>query len=178
MRDGPLRRGLKAAARWHWELELRLHRAWRRWRGERPWLLAGECGRCASCCEEPAIAVGRATWYLASLRAAFLAWQRHVNGFELVRAERAGRVFVFRCTHFDPLSRTCDSYDSRPGMCRDYPRLVLWQADPRFLPRCAYRAVSPQAAGLRLALDAVRLTPEQRERLRAGLHLGDDGPRR
>jgi hypothetical protein len=178
MRDGPLRRGLKAVARWHWELELRVHRAWRLWRGERPWVLSGDCGRCAACCEEPAIAVGRATWYLASARSAFLAWQRHVNGFELLRAEREGHVLVFRCTHFDAATRTCDSYDSRPGMCRDYPRLLLWQADPRFLPRCAYRAVSPRAEGLRRALDAVPLTAAQRERLRDGLRLGDDGPRR
>jgi hypothetical protein len=176
VRDGALRRSVKAVARALWQVDLFAHRGLRRLRGDKPFLLAGECGRCAACCEAPAIAVGRLTWFLPSLRALFLGWQRVVNGFLLVRAEREGRVFVFRCTHFDDATRLCDSYESRPGMCRDYPRLVLWQPDPHFLPGCAYRAVSPRARELRLALESRPLTPEQRVRLRDGLHLDDDRP--
>jgi Fe-S-cluster containining protein len=112
-------------------------------------------------------------WFLPVARWLFLSWQRRVNGFELVDRDPRGRAFVFRCTHFDPIRRSCDSYESRPGMCRDYPRLQLWQASPEFLPGCGYSAIAPNAAGLRAGLDRLELTDEQRERLRRGLRLGD-----
>jgi hypothetical protein len=94
-----------------------------------------------------------------------------VNGFELVSADESARVFAFRCSHFDRATRWCDSYDSRPGICRDYPRHLMWQASPELLPSCGYRAIPSNAAGLRAALDEAHLTPEQREKLRKGLRL-------
>jgi Fe-S-cluster containining protein len=107
------------------------------------------------------------------LRRLFLAWQRHVNGFELQGRDVPGRSYVFRCTHFDPATRSCDSYDSRPGMCRDYPRALLWQPRPEMLVGCGYRPVAPNAAALRRALQAQDLTEEQRERLARGLFLDE-----
>ena len=172
VRDGVWRRAVKRVARWHYELELGLHRAWRRARGERPFALGGECRRCAACCEAPAIAVGRVTWSMPNVRRVFLAWQRHVNGFEQVGQDPRRRTFVFRCTHFDAGTRSCDSYESRPAMCRDYPRRLLWQPSPELLPGCGYRAVAPNAAGLRASLARLALTSEQRKRLDRGLHLG------
>jgi len=174
MRDGVLRRGLKRLALWHFVANLGLHRWWRRRRGERPFLLGGQCGRCAACCEAPAVAVGRLIWFMPVARRLFLAWQRHVNGFELLSRERKGRTFVFRCTHFDVSSRSCDSYGSRPGMCRDYPRLLLWQPSPDLLPRCGYRARAPNADALAESLARAELTRDQRDRLRRELALGDE----
>lgn len=171
MRDGPLLRAVKRVALWRFRLDLAVTRAIRRARGERAWTLRGECRRCAACCEAPAIAVGPATWSVPAIRRAFLWWQRRVNGFELVREDAEARAFAFHCTHFDPASRSCDSYDSRPGLCRDYPRLLLWQPSPEFLAGCGYRASPPNAEGLRVALDRLQLTEEQRERLRKGLRL-------
>jgi hypothetical protein len=171
VRDGPVRRGVKRIALWRFRLDLALTRAIRRARGERPYRLGGECGRCARCCEAPAIQVGRAVFHLRSLRTPFLWWQRAVNGFELREEDPRQRLFVFRCTHFDVATRRCDSYDSRPGMCRDYPRALLWQPSPEMLPGCGYRPVNPRAVALQAALDAHAITPEQRERLRKGLHL-------
>ena len=171
MRDGPLRRAVKALARGRYALDLRATRALRRARGERPYLLGGECRRCARCCEAPGIQVGRLTWHLPLLRRAFLRWQRAVNGFVLTERDRTGRTFVFRCTHFDWATRTCDSYGSRPGMCRDYPRALLWQPGPELLPGYGYRAVAPDADQLLAALDRQPLTAEQRSKLRKGLHL-------
>jgi hypothetical protein len=101
----------------------------------------------------------------------FLAWQGHVNGFELVARDVAHRAFVFRCTHFDWGTRSCDSYDSRPGMCRDYPRALLYQPNPEMLPGCGYRPLARNAAGLRAALAPLPLTPEQRDKLEKGLRL-------
>jgi uncharacterized protein len=171
VQDGHWRRALKLAALWNFELNLRVHRLWRRARGERPFLLGGDCRRCARCCEAPAIQAHPAVWHLRSLRWLFLWWQQRVNGFVLTRSEKGSRSFVFRCTHFDPATRACDSYESRPGMCRDYPRLLLWQPNPEFLPGCGYRAVAPNAERLRAALQDASLSAEQRDKLKRGLRL-------
>ena len=166
-------RAVKRVALWRFRADLAVHRVIRRARGERPWRLGGACRRCAECCEAPSIAVGPVTWSLPLVRRAFLWWQRRVNGFELVRTDTDDQAFVFRCAHFDPATRSCDSYDSRPGMCRDYPRLLLWQPNPEILPGCGYRASPPNAEGLRAALERAELTSEQREKLRRGLRLDD-----
>ncbi len=171
MRDGILRRTVKRVARWPFNVDLLVHRAWRRSRGGRPHALAGRCQRSGGCCEAPAIAVGSLLWSVPPLQRLFLGWQRHVNGFELVRREPCAQTLVFSCTHFDRDTRSCDSYGSRPGMCRDYPRLLLWQPNPELLPGCGYRAIVPNADALRESLARLDLTPEQREKLRKGLRL-------
>ena len=171
MRDGFALRAVKRVARWRFYADVSAHRALRRARGERPYRLGGECRRCAGCCEAPAIQTGRAVWYLPTLRRAFLWWQRRVNGFELVSRDPRARVFVFNCTHFDRASRTCDSYDSRPGMCRDYPRLLLAQPNPEFLPGCGYRPVAPNADALLRALENASVRGEQLVRLKRDLRL-------
>jgi hypothetical protein len=171
MRDGPGRRVIKRVALWAFRADVALTRALRRSRGERPWSLRGACRRSGGCCEAPAIAVPRLVWSSAPLRWLFLAWQRHVNGFELASTDARARVFVFRCTHYDRVSRSCDSYGSRPGICRDYPRHLLWQANPEMLPACGYRAAPPNAERLEAALDRTPLTPAQRDELRRGLRL-------
>jgi len=173
MRDGPFRRGLKRVARANFAVNLHATRAWRRLWGDRPHRLGGDCRRCARCCEAPAIQVGRLAWHLPLLRRLFLSWQRKVNGFELQARDMGSRSFVFRCTHFDPATRSCDSYDSRPGICRDYPRLLLWQPSPELLPGCGYRPVARNAAGLRRALAVRDLSPEQRRRLSRDLFLDE-----
>jgi hypothetical protein len=173
MKDGLWRRAVKRVALLNFRVEVGLHRAWRRARGERPWPLGGACQRSGHCCEAPTIAVGPAVWFMPRARRLFLAWQKHVNGFELVREDPEGQALVFRCTHFDRTTRSCDSFDSRPGMCRDYPGVLLWQPRPEFLPGCGYRALTPNAEGLTKALDRLDLTAEQREKLRKGLHLDD-----
>ncbi len=104
-------------------------------------------------------------------RWAFLAWQRHVNGFELVETRNAERTFVFRCHHFDAQTRSCDSYATRPFFCRDYPVNLLDQPNPEFLSGCGYRPIARNAAALQIALAKQDLTPEQRHALARDLHL-------
>jgi uncharacterized protein len=171
MQDGLLRRTIKRVALWNFTAGLLLTRGVRRLRGEKPHQLGGDCRRCASCCEAPAIQVGPLVWYLPTLRRLFLSWQDRVNGFTLRGQDLANRVFIFDCTHFDRHSRRCDSYDSRPGMCRDYPRLLLWQAAPEFLPGCGYRARPPNVTQLLSAVDEAALSDEQKRRLRRDLSL-------
>ena len=78
---------------------------------------------------------------------------------------------MFRCTHFDPSERRCDSYSSRPGMCRDYPRALLFQPAPELLPGCGYRPVSRKAGQLLRMLDTQPMRPEQRAKIEKELHL-------
>ena len=171
MRDGILLRTVKRVALWGFRTNLAAHRAILRSRGERPWTLGGGCRRSGGCCEAPALSAGRALWLMPAARRLFLAWHRRVNGFHLVSADADARVFVFRCSHFDRATRSCDSYGSRPGLCRDYPRNLLWQPSPELLPACGYRAMPPNAAGLRAALEKADLTAAQREALLKGLRL-------
>lgn len=171
MRDGTLRRSVKALARTAFFLNLWTDRGWRRRRGERPYILGGACRRCAACCEAPAIRVHALVWLSPGLRRAFLWWQETVNGFLLVEARHRERTFVFRCTHFDPTTRSCDSYSSRPGMCRDYPRALLDQTAPELLPGCGYWPVARNAARVLRVLESQPLTEEQRARLRRDLYL-------
>ena len=171
MRDGPVRAAVKWIARVRFAADLRAVRALRRRRNGPAFDLGGECRRCAACCEAPAIRANAAVWHLRSARGAFLWWQKVVNGFELVEARRTERTFVFRCTHFDPRTRLCDSYDTRPGLCRDYPRALLDQPAPEFLPGCGYRAIAPGALRLIAVLDRQPLTDERRARLKRDLRL-------
>ena len=89
----------------------------------------------------------------------------------LVEERRRERLFGFKCTHYDVATRSCDSYSSRPGMCRDYPRGLLYQPSPAILPGCGYRPVSRNAAELLGELEGRALTDEQRARLRRDLYL-------
>ncbi|MBK7974727.1 MAG: YkgJ family cysteine cluster protein [Deltaproteobacteria bacterium] len=171
MRDGAGRRALKAVVRRFFAFDLALARRWRRLRGEGRWELGGACVRSAKCCEAPAVRVGKLVWFLPTARRAFLAWQRRVNGFELIAEEKGARVFVFRCTHFDPATRRCDSYESRPGMCRDYPNALLDGGWPDFFPECGYRAIARNAAGLTRSLEAQNLPTEKLAELKKRLHL-------
>jgi len=171
MRDGAGRRALKRIALWNFSLGLLLTRGLRRLRGERAFRLGGDCRRCAACCEAPAVQVGVLVWFVPTLRRLFLWWQERVNGFRLTHELLQQRVFVFECTHFDRATRACDSYESRPGMCRDYPRLLLFQANPEFLPGCGYRALAPNAALLRDALRRAELSGAKRDKLEKDLQL-------
>ena len=166
-----MRRAVKRLALASFAFDLAAHRLAQKLRREHVYKLAGDCRRCARCCEAPALRVGRLVMHLPAARRLFLWWQERVNGWTLVEEDRKAAVFVFRCDHFDPKTRLCDSYDSRPGACRDYPRLILEQARPEMLPGCGYRPVSPRAVQLRRALEERALSREALERLSRELYL-------
>lgn len=167
MRDGPLLRALKSVVRSGWVVEHRARRLVKRPR----WELSGACQGCGSCCERPSLRVSRAVWFLPWTRAAFLAWQRGVNGFELVDTERDSRTFVFRCQHFDTETRRCDSYDSRPFVCRDYPVVLLDQPWPELFEGCGFKLRDRLGGGMARALDDADLTAGQRRELKKRLRL-------
>jgi len=154
-----------------WSVELWLRRVLgfrRRWRF---WELVGDCNGCGSCCVEPSIHVGWATWNLAVARWLFLAWQQRVNGFELQGQDEESHDLLFRCTHYDPVSKRCDSYASRPSMCRRYPKVLLDQAWPELFDACSYRVRPRRHARMRASIDATSLSPEAKAELRRKLRL-------
>lgn len=165
MRDGPVRTFIKT----------RLAKSYlasvERRRKDAHWILAGECRSCASCCERPTIVVGSLMYFMAPLNRVWLWWQRAVNGFVLVDKEREARAFVFECTHFDTATRRCDSYLSRPGMCHDYPRMLLDSLDPELFPSCGHRAVAKNGAEMLAALKAKGVDGEQLVQLSKKLRL-------
>jgi hypothetical protein len=167
MRDSFWLKVIKTGVRWIWAWEWGVRR-----RLKPPdYRLGGQCEGCAKCCEKPTIRVGRMIWHLPMMRAVFLGWQARVNGFQLVEAEKESRSFSFRCTHFDWKSRRCDSYESRPFLCRDYPRMLLQQPWPEFFAGCGFRPLYRHGDGLREALQNTNLSEEKRKALEEKLRL-------
>ncbi len=171
MLDKLLRRVVKRFALAAFELDLACEQKWGKYRGKPMFDLGGSCQKCAKCCEAPAISAFWPVRRFKTLRALFLAWHKQVNGFHLVREDRGLQAFVFRCEHFDRKTRRCLSYDTRPGMCRDYPRRLMYQPDPQMLEGCGYRPIAFGASRMMSALKKHNLSEEQMEKLRKGLFL-------
>ena len=171
MQDGLLRKSVKFAARIRYAADLKLIRWLKSIRTKNPYLLAGSCLHCGKCCESPTIRIFPLLFYLKSLRWAIITWQRNINGFEFIVENRRDKCLVFRCSHLDPVTKHCDAYHSRPGMCRDYPRNQLDYAVPTFFEGCGYRAELRNAEKFNVALESLDLTPECRQKLKKDLQL-------
>ena len=173
MKDGILRSIVKRIALVRYMTDLRITRLIRRAGGEPFFRLSGECNGCGKCCETPVIQILPLFYRFRTIRRALIGWQRHINGFEYVGSDRNNCAFIFRCTHFDHESRKCDSYGNRPGICRDYPKNLVYDTNPEFFPECGHYAVYRKAEQLRKALEKADISPEKREELFRRLHLVD-----
>jgi Fe-S-cluster containining protein len=171
MKDGSIRKSIKFIARLRYSMDVSLTRKIKSARGEQFYDLAGSCGSCGKCCETPVIQVYPLLFYFKSLRWVLKTWHGRINGFEFIGEDRRGKCLVFRCTHLDPETHRCDSYDSRPGLCRDYPRNQLDFANPGFLEGCAYQAVLKNSTALCASLETLDLSHEKLEALKQKLHL-------
>ena len=169
MRDGPLRIAVKFVVRMILTAEMGVRRIPLQRKSK--WKLGGNCGGCAKCCEAPTLRTGVFVARFPTLRKLFTAWQRVVNGWELVHVDRPSRLFIFSCTHFDPETRKCDSYGSRPLACRDYPRALLQQPWPELFDGCGFRAVASDGDARLRELRATGLSPAQIEDVARRLRL-------
>lgn len=142
-------------------------------RGSVLYEVRGDCRRCGGCCDTPMLAVSRLIYHSNRIRRAFLWWQEKVNGFVFLREEHEGHVFVFRCSHFDPATRLCACYRTRPGVCRDYPKNLLDSPSPEFLDTCGYYPHYRNADAFKEALDDSGLDPAKRAEIERKLHLRD-----
>lgn len=173
MRDGLLRRFVKAIARVLGGADLRFTRWLLARRGEPRYRLTGSCNGCGRCCEAPSIRAGPLTWRLPTVRRLVLWWHRVVNGFELVETDARIRAFVFRCMHYDRVTKRCDSYESRPLVCRDYPANLTFEAVPPLFAECSHGVVDRNAEALREALIAAGVTGEKLDEVEQKLFLKD-----
>lgn len=171
MRDGLVRRALKAVARHLRSIDLGFTRWVLSRRGEPRYRLTGSCNGCGKCCERPTIQASVFSWRLPLVRASTLWWHRVVNGFELVETDPRFKLFVFRCTHYDAVTKRCDSYESRPLMCRDYPVNLTFEAVPPLFPECSHGVVDRNAEQLRAALIAAGVEGEKLKEAEARLFL-------
>lgn len=175
MRDGLALRFVKAVARGLTWLEVSVRRAWARRRGEPRYRLLNTCNGCGRCCETPTIQVDAITWRLSTARALFLWWQRRVNGMTLLSVDARFRLFAFSCSHYDRASRRCDSYESRPFFCRDYPVNVTFDPVPQLFADCSHQVVDRNAETLLAAMRHAGVSAEKLEQARQKLYLGGAG---
>ena len=171
MKDGSLKKIIKKVARSRYGIDLAFTRFINKIQGEARYILGGTCNQCGMCCETPAIPVYSFFIWFKSLRFLFLSWHKIINGFEYLSEDRKNKVFFFHCTHHDPITKRCDSYESRPGLCRDYPMNLLFSSNPDFLDKCGHYAVLKNAEGFRKAFDKIDLSPQKRDELYEKLNL-------
>jgi Fe-S-cluster containining protein len=167
VKDNAFRKAVKSLARWRYLVDLKFTRLYRK-----PlYRLVGSCTRCGACCRNPSITVLPVFLYLRSTRSVLIAWHRIVNGFELEHLNRRTGLMVFRCAHFEPETGLCDSYKSRPGICRDYPLNLLDAPSPEFLETCGFRAVLRNAESLTRALEDAGVAPDTLADLKKKMNL-------
>ena len=171
-----IKRVVKRAALICYMVDLNTTRIIQKLRGEPLYQLRGTCNGCGACCRSPMVQVFPLFFHIKSARKLILLWHQLVNGFEYVGEDRNNKTFIFRCSHWDPKSQKCDSYDSRPGMCRDYPRNLIYSTNPVFLKECSYYAVDKNAKTITEALEELDLPPEKLNLLKRKLHLSDSVP--
>ena len=171
MKDGYIRQTIKAVARMRYTIDVALTRRIKAARGEQFFNLAGRCRCCGKCCETPVIPVYPLLYFFKSVRWALKTWHRVINGFELVQEDRRGKCLIFRCTHLDPITHRCDSYASRPGLCRDYPHNQLDFANPEFLEGCGFSAELKNSAKMAASLENLDLPQNTLQTLKQRLHL-------
>lgn len=174
MRDGSLKKGIKSIALVRYMIDLHLTRFILKLKGEPDYILKGECCSCGSCCETPIIKTYAIIFYFKSLKWLYLTWHEKVNGFKLIRENRKERTFIFHCTHLDPESKKCDAYSSRPGMCRDYPKNIIYNTPPDFLPKCSYYPVARNADKIIESLDKLDLPPDELSELKKKFFVKKD----
>jgi len=176
MRDGPVRRTVKLLARICFRLDSCATRAVLWTRGGSFFNLQGACNHCGRCCETPAFQVHSLLFHVPVLRRLLLLWHERVNGFRYMDQDRADHTLIFRCTHWDNRSRRCDSYASRPGMCRDYPKALLSSVRPEFFDTCSYWPILKRADSLNERLADLDLPPETLRELQRRLFLASPDP--
>ena len=176
MKDGVVRRGVKRVALCFFTIDLFLMRRVFL-RGQRLYELKGSCSACGACCETPSVRVSRFVWSFSLLGGLVLWWYHAVYGFRLLERDASQRAFIFRCTHFQPDAGSCDSYASRPGMCRDYPRMLLYQPSPELFESCTHRPVYRHSDRFLAALDGKSIDDEKLSEVKEKLKLEESASR-
>jgi Fe-S-cluster containining protein len=171
MRDNFAQKWIKNTIRIYYLGSLWLNRKNLKKKGLPHYQLTGKCEGCGKCCENPGIQVGFLVTYFETCRKVYIFWQKKINGFIFQKQDKENQVLYFTCNHFDKKTRLCDSYDSRPGMCRDYPRNLLYASIPDFFKECGYRPIDKNAEKFKIALDKVDIDETKKKKIKDKLFL-------
>jgi uncharacterized protein len=171
VKDGFIRCTVKRFAWVRYAVDLWITRKVMVLKGEEKFELRGHCNRCGRCCEYPTIQMSDITFHMKRFKTCIIWWQQTVNGFVLDKENKLDATLTFTCTHYCDDTGQCDSYASRPGMCRDYPVGQIYSVNPTFFEECGFYAVDKRAASFRKALEKTELPPDKREDLYKRLHL-------
>lgn len=171
MTDGIVKKLIKRIVWWRYATDLWITREILKFRGEERYYLKGQCNRCGRCCETPSIQMTEIGYHIEFFRKWVILWHKHINGFRLINQHKHEATLTFSCSHFNSETRECDSYSSRPGMCRDYPLNQIYSVNPRFFPECGFYAVDKRADSFRSALEKTGLPQQKLEELFRRLHL-------
>lgn len=171
MRDGLFLKCFKTIVLIRFHVDRYLTRRYLHLKGEPLYRLGGHCNQCGACCETPAVQVHRGVFLSRSATWLIKWWHWKINGFRLIEKDRKNRVFIFKCTHFDPETKQCDSYNSRPGMCRDYPRPLLFSTNPEFFKQCGHYPVRKSAGSFRQSIENLDFPDDKKQELIRKLHL-------
>jgi len=166
MKDGVMIKSVKIIALTRYRIDLLFTRFILKLKSEPGYIIKGECCGCGSCCETPMIRTYAPFFYLKSLRWLYLTWHKKINGFILFEEKRIERTFVFKCTHLSSKTKKCDAYSSRPGMCRDYPRNILYNTPPNFISGCSYSPIAKNANKINKSLDKLNLPKEKLDKIK------------
>jgi len=165
-------RALRLLAAGCYAVDVRVSRWLTAWReGRSAYEIRGSCNQCGACCVTPTVALPTLMYRMRTIRRLVIAWQVHVNRFELLQDDRTDRALVFRCPHHDSEHQRCRCYETRPGMCRDYPRSLALAANPEFFGSCGYYAHYRDADAMREALAELDLPPDKQAELEERLRL-------
>lgn len=171
MRDNFAQKLIKNSFRTYYLFSLWLNRKRLKRKGLPKYTLIGNCESCGKCCENPAIKIGFLLNNIKFFKYLYNLWQKKINGFIFQKHNQETKVFYFICNHWDSNSKKCDSYDSRPGMCRDYPRNLLYSSIPDFFKECGYKPLDKNAKKFNLALDKISIDEEKKKKIKEKLFL-------
>jgi Fe-S-cluster containining protein len=171
MQDTFIKKIIKSIARTRYQIDLGITRKIKAMRGEQLYELAGSCNSCGKCCVTPTIKVFLPFFYLKTARWIIIHWHKTINGFEFIGENRKEKYFIFSCTHWQPDTKLCDAYASRPGLCIVYPRNLVDSTNPVFMEGCGFYAIRKNAGTMEKALDKLELSEEKLDELKRKLHL-------
>ena len=175
MRDGPIRTTIKALVRWRYLTDLKITRKILQLKGEGAlYKLQGKCNGCGACCKSPMIQIHPWLFYFKSIRKATILWHEQINGFNYIGDNRKEKYLIFKCTHYQEETGQCDSYHSRPGLCRDYPNNLIYEPRPALLPECSYQIVDPNQQAIRESFKDLDLTEEQLSKLKKEFYIDEN----
>jgi uncharacterized protein len=102
------------------------------------WVLEGDCNKCGKCCLDIHLKIEPKLLNNAFTRELVVRWISWLFVFYLKRIDYDRNYLVFGCNNLNS-NGTCNDYNWRPNVCRNYP-LVDYFEEPVLFKECGYKA--------------------------------------